>query len=97
MTLIKLRHIDRFVDRHGRERFYYRRNRGPRIALPGRPGTPEFMAAYERAAIGDIPETPKQRGAPGTFDRLVQDYFSSPEFLRLAPSSRRSNRAARDL
>ncbi len=94
MTLIKLKYIDRFVDRHGRERYYFRRDRGPRIALPGRPGTPEFMAAYERAAIGEVVERgPKQRGAPGTFDRLVQDYFSSPEFLRLAPSSQKSYRS----
>ncbi len=94
MTLIKLKYIDRFVDRHGRERFYFRRDRGPRIALPGRPGTPEFMAAYERAAIGeDAKRAPRQRGAPGTFDRLVQDYFSSPEFLGLAPSSKKSYRS----
>jgi hypothetical protein len=74
VTLIKLKYIDRFIDRHGRERFYFRRGRGPRVALPGRPGTPEFMAAYERAAIGEVTERgPKLRGAPGTFDRLVQD------------------------
>lgn len=94
MTLIKLKYIDRFVDRHGRERFYFRRDRGPRIPLPGRPGTPEFMVAYERAAIGEMPEKgPKQRGAPGTFDRLVQDYFDSPEYLRLAPSSKKTYRS----
>lgn len=79
MTLIKLKYIDRFVDRHGRERYYFRRDRGPRIALSGRPGSPEFMAAYERATIGEtVDKAPKQRGAPGTFDRLVQDYFASP-------------------
>ena len=94
MTLIKLKYIDRFVDRHGRERFYFRRDRGPRISLPGRPGTPEFMAAYERAAVGETPERgPKLRGAPGTFDRLVQDYFSSAEFIALAQSSKKSYRS----
>lgn len=94
MTLIKLRYIDRFVDRHGRERFYFRRDRGPRIPLPGRPGTPEFMAAYERATVGEMPHKgPKQRGAPGSFDRLVQDYFASPEYLRLAHSSQKSYRS----
>ncbi len=35
----------------------------------------------------------KQRGAPGTFDRLVQDYFASPEYLRLAPSSQKTYRS----
>ena len=97
MTLIKLKYIDRFVDRHGRERFYFRRDRGPRIALPGSPGSPEFMAAYELAANGEAAEPvvrgPKLRGAPGTFDRLAQDYFSAPEFMRLAPSTQRSYRS----
>jgi len=88
VTEIKLRHIDRFADRHGRIRYYFRRGRGGRIALPGRPGTPEFMAAYQKAIDGTLIEPePKLRGAPGTFDRLTQDYFASPEFLRLAPSS----------
>ncbi len=94
MTRIRLRYIDRFVDRHGRERYYFRRKHGRRIALPGRPGTPEFMAAYEQAALESIPEpVPKLRGAPGTFDRLVQDYFSAPEFLGLAASTKKTYRS----
>ena len=90
MTVIKLKYIDRFVDRHGRERFYFRRDRGPRVALPGRPGSPEFMVAYEQAAQGRVADhgAPKTRGDPGTFDRLTQQYFSSPEYLRLSPSSK---------
>ncbi len=52
------------------------------------------MAAYERAVVGEMPEkSPKLRGAPGTFDRLVQDYFVSPEYLGLAPSSQKSYRS----
>src|SRR5262249_3594739 len=94
VTLIKLKYIDRFTDRHGRERFYFRRDRGQRIPLPGRPGSPEFMAAYECAAVGEMPEKgPKKRAAPGTFARLVQDYFSSSEYLRLAPSSQKTYRS----
>jgi integrase len=94
MTIVRLKYIDRFRDRHGRERYYFRRNRGSRVPLPGRPGTPEFMAAYERAAAGEAAEpSPRQRGAPGTFDRLVQDYFASPEFLGLAPSTQRTYRS----
>jgi integrase len=94
MTLIKLKHIDRFVDRHGRERFYFRRSRGNRVPLPGRPGSPEFIVAYEHAAASEVLRPrPKERGAPGTFDRLVQDYFSSPDYLRLAPSTKKTYRS----
>lgn len=45
MSLIELKYIDRFVDHHGRERFYDRRDCGPHVTLPGSPGSSEFMAA----------------------------------------------------
>jgi integrase len=73
------------VDRHGHVRHYFRRPGGKRIALPGAPGSGEFMSAY-RAALGgpDIPVAePKVRGEPGTFSRLAAQYFVSPDFLRL--------------
>jgi integrase len=93
MTSIKLNHIDRFRDRHGKWRYYYRSGRGLRTALPGKPGAPEFMQAYEQAALGQpVERPPRLRGAPGTFDRLVQEYFASADFLRLADSSRRTYR-----
>ncbi len=92
--MIRLKYIDRFIDRHGRERYYYRPNRGARTPLPGRPGSPEFMAAYEEATRGQkIKTVPRQRGAPGTFDRLAQDYFSSSDFSRLAPSTQKTYRS----
>lgn len=49
MTYAKLRNVDRFTDRHGKPRHYFRVGKGPRVRLPGEPGSPEFMAAYERA------------------------------------------------
>src|SRR5688572_20892699 len=94
MTRIKLKHIDRFKDRHGRVRYYYRRGPGPRIALPGPPGTAEFLAAYQAAADAQSSALKqKVRGAPGTFDRLTQDYFTSSDYLRLAPSSQKAYRS----
>ncbi len=94
MTRIRLKYIDRFRDRHGRVRYYFRRGHGARIALPGRPGTPEFILAYEAAIRGTSaePVTPSL-AANGTFHRLAQVYFASPDFLRLAPSTRRTYRS----
>ena len=89
MTFIKLKYVDRFKDRQGQWRYYFRRGKGPRIALPGKAGTPEFMAAYQGAL--ELPESkaePGLRGAPGTFDRLVQDYFASADYLRLSDNTR---------
>jgi enterobacteria phage integrase len=89
MTLVKLKYVDRFRDRHGQWRYYFRRGKGARIVLPESPGTPEFMLAYQSAL--ELPENKAEvltRGAPGTFDRLVQDYYSSPDYLRLAEHTR---------
>ena len=85
MTRIYLRYVDRFVDRHGHVRHYFRRPGGKRIPLPGLPSSKEFMASYKTALAGeDTPATgPKTRGEPGTFNRLATQYFASPEFLRL--------------
>jgi hypothetical protein len=93
---IKLKHIDRFTDRHGKQRWYFRRGKGMRVPLAGNPGSPEFMDAYQSAAAGHRDQetpVPETRGAPGTFDRLLQDYFSSPDFLALdAKSTQRAYR-----
>ena len=85
MTRIHLRYVDRFVDRHGHVRHYFRRPGGKRIPLPGLPGSEEFMVSYKTAlAEEDAPAAePKTRGEPGTFSRLATQYFASPEFLRL--------------
>ena len=90
MTRFKLKHVDCFTDRNGHARFYFRRGKGPRIALPGLPGSSEFMAAYQAALDGHVsaPRTTRQRGAPGTFDNLVQLYYGSSEYATLAQSTR---------
>jgi integrase len=94
MTRIHLRFVDRFRDRHGHQRYYFRRRGGPRIPLPGLPGSAEFMTAYQAAISDQVSASPekKQRGASGTIDRLIADYFASPDFLRLKQSSRRAYR-----
>lgn len=46
MSSGKLKNIDRFIDRHGKPRRYFRCGRGKRVRLPGEPGSAEFMAAY---------------------------------------------------
>jgi hypothetical protein len=93
MTKIKLRHVDRFVDRHGKVRYYVRRGRGPRTKLIGEPGSVEFMASYWAALAGEqrLPQM-RHRGAPGTWARLLEDYFASPDYLGLSASSQKPYR-----
>lgn len=92
---IVLRYIQKFQDRHGHMRYYFRKPGLARVALPGEPGTPAFIAAYTAALNGPAAPLPT-RAAParaGTFHRLIDDYLDSPDFLRLKASSQKVTRA----
>lgn len=88
MANLKLSYVDRFKDRHGVWRYYFRR-RGKRIALPGRPGDAEFLSAYQIAMASVGKPTQGASGAPaaGTVDALALAYYRSPNFLRLRPNT----------
>ena len=90
--------FDSFIDRYGRRRHYFRRNHGPRVLLPGLPGSPEFMDAYQQVLGREVSQREvRQRGEPGTFDRLVQDYYASSAFdAYLRPATRSSYRRVID-
>jgi len=94
VTSIKLKHLERFVDRHGKVRFYFRRGKGPRTPIHGVPGSHEFMTAYQAALAKPLPKAaPRFRGAEGTFDRLVQEYFTSSDYVRLTMQSQMKYRS----
>jgi integrase len=61
--------------------YYYAWKGGPR--LPGKPGSPEFVDAYNKAIA--------QRTQPphGVLMSILQPYQASPDFRDLAPSTRR--------
>ncbi len=69
-----------FLDRHGRPRFYFRRAGFKKIALPGLPWSPEFMAAYEVALAGQPMQIGGTRTKPGTINALAVSYFNSIGF-----------------
>ena len=95
MAMVKLRHIKAYRDRHGKLRHYVRRQGFRSVPLPGRPGTPEFMAAYNAAIEGKTARvTP--RAAEGTIRQLVTDYLRSPDFLNLKATSQAQYRAILD-
>jgi integrase len=85
MIDVHLRYVHRFVDRHGIERFYFRRY-GLRTPLPS-PGSPAFMPAYQAALDGVPPPAVPvgaARTAPGTVAAAVVGYYASRNFLALA-------------
>ena len=102
MTNIKLRYVKAYVDRHGKARHYLRRPGTNPIALPGLPGSEEFMAAYGQG----LAETPRKeigatRTAAGSVNAMVVGYMASATFHNLArtsqqqPNSRRPPARAR--
>ena len=92
MTKIRLPYIHEYRDRHGRPRRYVRRPGSRRVALPGLPGSPEFMQVYQDAMTGPLvrPRAPKA----GTLGALAAEFFGSTEFANLRPSSQATYRLA---
>jgi integrase len=84
-----LRHISRFRDRHGHLRHYLRIPGRSAVALPGAPGSPEFIAAYNEAVEAAAKPGPAEppRVAPGTLDALAVSYYRSAQFLALRAST----------
>jgi integrase len=87
MTQIRLKYVHEYRDRRGALRRYVRRPGFPRVALPGVPGSPEFMEAYAAALAGS--SIPTKREEPdGTFAALVTRYYASPKFANLSAKSK---------
>jgi integrase/recombinase XerD len=95
MTLIRLKFVNRFRDRHGKWRYYFRRPGSKAVPLPGLPGSDQFMDAYQVAlsSTGNALEIGSRRTKPGTVNALVVTYYQSAQFTRgLAPETQRMRR-----
>ena len=86
-------YVDAYRDRHGKPRYYFRRNRrSKRTKLPGLPGSKEFMAAYDAALSAPDERVIVPEAKVGSLDALRQLYYASAEFKNLAESTRREAR-----
>ena len=100
MTRIRLQYVNSFRDRHGRLRHYFRRPGCKAVALPGLPGSTEFMVSYQAALAGETaprPEIGASRTEPGTVSALVVAYLdcsptSTSPFKTLAAETQRTRR-----
>jgi hypothetical protein len=92
-----LRFVKSYRDHTGKLRHYFRRKGSPSVALPGTPGSREFMRAYEEA-LGDAAPTVRKVGehVPGSVGALIADYKRSAAFANLKPSSKRVYNLALD-
>ncbi len=100
MTRLRLKYVNAFRDRHGKIRHYFRRPGCKSLALPGLPGSAEFMETYQAALTGA--HTPqkqagKSRAVPGTVHALISAYLdcspgSTSPFKGLAAETQRTRR-----
>jgi hypothetical protein len=75
MTRIRLQYVNSFRDRHGQLRHYFRRPGYKSVALPGLPGSAEFMESYQAALAGETAprvEIGASRTRPGTIAALTK-------------------------
>jgi integrase len=96
MTSIRLAFVHEYRDRHGKLRRYVRRPGTRQVALPGLPGSPEFMQAYSDAMAGAPAAVGTTRHKPGTLGSLAADFMRSAEFANLKPSSQATYRFVLD-
>lgn len=93
MVAIKLKNVERFKDRYGKTRYYYRVGKGKRVAIHGEPGTDAFAASYLCAAKQIVSLGNSQER---TFNALAKAYYASVKFLKTKDSSKRIARGIID-
>lgn len=87
-----LPHVNRYRDRHGKLRIYYRPPGQKNVALPDDPDSEEFRRAYEAAASERKPPIGEDRNPSGSVAQAVSLYLASGAFARLAPDTQRTRK-----
>jgi integrase len=83
---LRIKFVQAWVE-NGLARHYFRRRGQPRVHLPGLPGSPEFMEAYQRAFAAAPVAIGASRSKAGSVSAAIASYYASPSFKGLAPSS----------
>jgi integrase len=85
----RLPHLEHYRTRHGKWKWYFRVDKGPRVRLPDDYGSPEFKAAYRAALAGEAPaKTTEGR----TLAWLIEEYLASPGWKNTAKETRKQFR-----
>ncbi|MCP4304252.1 MAG: tyrosine-type recombinase/integrase [bacterium] len=79
-------HVERWRDRHGKVRTYFRRGKGGRLTLPNEIGSPEFDRAYADALAGRVKPTSTNHD---TIAGLIASYLRSAEYVELRDTTKR--------
>jgi integrase len=93
MKPVSLPYVNSYCDRHGKLRHYFRRGRAKRVSLPGAPGSPEFLKAYDLARNGQPAPATRVVAGKGSIEALVREFYASGDFrTALKASTRREYR-----
>lgn len=97
MATVRLKHVHAFRDRHGRTRHYLRVPGQKAIPLPGEPGSPEFLAAYQAGLALAGPAAPPaprgtRRATPGSLDALAVSFYASSDWAGLKATTQAAYR-----
>lgn len=88
MAAIKLKYIQRYQDRNGKQRYYVRIAGKPLVSLSGLPGSQEFMSAY-KAALAETGAGSSEK----SLEWLCGKYYAAPYFKSLGVTTQRVKRA----
>ncbi|HTK34703.1 MAG TPA: tyrosine-type recombinase/integrase [Caulobacteraceae bacterium] len=97
MAVLKLKYIHGFKDRHGKQRYYFRRRGFKQVPLRGEVGSAEFMADYQTALSGEVGgrrPIGKDKILPGSVSAAIVGYLTSAEYLGLADATKPKRRRA---
>ena len=93
MTRVRIKHLERFKDRHGKVRLYFRIGKGVRTPLRGPESSPEFWEDYQDAANGAVHSKVKHlRAEAGTLRWLVESYYKAAAYNCLNDSTKKARR-----
>jgi integrase len=84
MARVDVPFVQRFTDRHGKVRHYFRKPGLKRRPLPD-PTDPRFAAAYHEALAQTKRPVAASQTRPGTLGALLVEYYCSDEFRGLKP------------
>jgi len=94
---MRVKNVERWKDRHGKTRYYYRIGKGSRFPMRGPEGSPEFWEDYQAATCGQTDAKPSfRRAEAGTMRWLVEQYYKSSAFNEISDGYKRTRRGILD-
>lgn len=87
------KYVSSYLDRHGKQRFRYRRKGQSTYSFQHLPGSEQFLAEYRACLDSVAPVIGANRSKPGSIDDLVTRFYCSPAWQgNMRPSSQATYR-----